>query len=334
MTVSHSRGSYQVRFLGKGELMRDLPAGSFILTDERVASLYGNLLERAWLAVPEGEASKSLKQVEAVSEWLLAQGANRSSTVVAFGGGVVGDVAGFVAASYMRGVRLLQVPTTLLAQVDSSIGGKVGVDLPSGKNLVGAFWQPAEVRVCEELLSTLSERQFQNGMAEVWKYSFILDAPLFERMLSRVPPTMAEIVRRCIELKAKVVEADEFETTGERAILNFGHTAGHAIEQVTGYGPVLHGEAIAAGMVFEAKLGERLGITAPGTSDQVRKALSSIPPLPNGWPSDKEALLAAMKRDKKAKESGMAFSLLTHIGECKLVTGVSEADVRAVLKEE
>ncbi len=229
MTVSHSRGSYQVRFLGKGELMRDLPAGSFILTDERVASLYGNLLERAWLAVPEGEASKSLKQVEAVSEWLLAQGANRSSTVVAFGGGVVGDVAGFVAASYMRGVRLLQVPTTLLAQVDSSIGGKVGVDLPSGKNLVGAFWQPAEVRVCEELLSTLSERQFQNGMAEVWKYSFILDAPLFERMLSRVPPTMAEIVRRCIELKAKVVEADEFETTGERAILNFGHTAGHAI---------------------------------------------------------------------------------------------------------
>jgi 3-dehydroquinate synthase len=248
---------------------------------------------------------------------------------------VVGDLAGFVAASYMRGIRLVQIPTTLLAQVDSSVGGKVGVDLSSGKNLVGAFWPPVEVRIAVETLKTLPERHFWNGMAEVWKYGLILDESLFGRLLSTEPqpdePAMERIIERCVELKAAVVEADEFESTGRRAILNFGHTIGHAIEQVTGYGPILHGEAIAAGMIYESMLGERLGVTPSGTSDVLSRSVAHIAAAKETWSSDTDGLIGAMKRDKKATGEGMAFSLLTRIGECRLVTGVSEADVRAVL---
>ena len=250
---------------------------------------------------------------------------------------MVGDLAGFVAAIYKRGIRHLQIPTTLLSQVDSSVGGKVGVDLPEGKNLAGAFWPPIEVRVAVEALSTLDERQFGNGMGEVWKYGLIMQAGLFEdlrrRPLGQSDERLDGIVKRCIELKASVVSQDEFETTGKRAILNFGHTVGHAIEHVSGYGPVLHGEAIAVGMIAESILGELIGITAPGTADIVREALSSMKfPACDVWLKEEDRLLEAMRRDKKAEGGELAFSLLSQIGACKLVKGVADSDVIQALR--
>jgi 3-dehydroquinate synthase len=253
--------------------------------------------------------------------------------VIAFGGGVIGDLAGFAAASYMRGVPLIQVPTTLLSQVDSSVGGKVGIDLPEGKNLAGAFYPPAVVHICREVLDTLSERQMRNGMAEVWKYGFIMDP----KLLPQLPPkadALQEVIRRCTELKAQIVEDDEYETRGSRAILNFGHTVGHAIEQVTGYGPVLHGEAISIGMVIESHLGERLGITKAGTTEQISTHLSDYGlPTKMAPALDIDQLVHAMRRDKKAEAGSLAFSLLTKIGECKLIKGVPEGEVRAALAQ-
>jgi 3-dehydroquinate synthase len=317
-------------------LLQDLPPNAFVITDGNVDRALRP--EGPKLVLEPGERTKGLEAFGQCLSWLAQQGASRKATVVAFGGGVVGDLAGFVAASYMRGVRLLQIPTTLLAQVDSSVGGKVGLDLPEGKNLAGAFLPPAEVRLCPQTLDTLPPRQFANGMAEVWKYGLILDAELFDR-LRRDPlrprhPELASVVERCVRLKADVVEEDEFETTGRRAILNFGHTIGHALETVTGYEELLHGEAIAIGMVYEALLGERMGLTPAGTREAVVEAMR-LSDLPVDHPAltDAEALLDAMRRDKKASEGRLAFSLLTRVGECKLVEGVDEAAVRAALRE-
>lgn len=335
MTIRHSRGTYDVRFVQATQLPADLDANHFVITDELVAQLYGGQFTSPLKAVPQGEQSKSMTQAESLLEWLAGSGANRSSTIVALGGGVVGDLAGFVASTYMRGIKLLQIPTTLLAQVDSSVGGKVGIDLNAGKNLAGAFWPPIEVRVCVGVLQTLSARHFLNGMSEVWKYGLILERGLFEdlkrRPLAPDDPRLETVVKRCIELKASVVAEDEFETTGKRAILNFGHTIGHAIEQVTGYGPILHGEAIAVGMELEARLGERLGITAAGTADQVAQALIQNMPADRTWVGKTDQMMAAIRRDKKADGYRLAFSLLSEIGACRLVKDVPEEDVRAVL---
>src|SRR5205807_1069483 len=194
------------------------------------------------------------------------------TTIIAFGGGVIGDLAGLVAALYMRGVPYVQIPTTLLAQVDSSIGGKVAVDLAAGKNLAGAFYPPKEVLIPLDALRTLDKRQFRNGMAEVWKYAFIADKDLLGTLKAKVPNcsnnvnNLKGIVQRCIEIKKGAVEADEFETSGARAVLNFGHTVGHAIESATGYSGIFHGEAISIGMVAESYLGEELGVTEAGTA--------------------------------------------------------------------
>lgn len=303
--------------------LNDLPPDCRILTDANVAAV-APLPKVPTLVLSPGEATKSLGTFGEALGWLATSGASRRTTVVALGGGVVGDLAGFVAAAYMRGVPCLQIPTTLLAMVDSSVGGKVAVDLPEGKNLAGAFWPPSEVRLPLDALDTLPPRQRTNGMAEVLKYGFILDAPLLDAPLD---------VLRCVALKAQVVEEDEHETTGRRAILNFGHTVGHAIERLTGYGPVLHGEAIAVGMAVEAVLGERLGVTAPGTADVVRETLERHG-LSTRHPIVREAggMLAAMRGDKKAVGGRLAFSLLTRIGECKLVADVPEDDVRRVLE--
>jgi 3-dehydroquinate synthase len=238
----------------------------------------------------------------------------------------------------MRGVRFIQIPTSLLAQVDSSVGGKVGIDLDCGKNLVGAFYPPIEVRLAEGALTHLPLRQFVNGMGEVWKYGAIMDAALFAQLLQKPPRpndgNLSEIVRRCIALKAYVVQEDEFETTGLRAILNFGHTVAHAVEILTGYGPVLHGEAVAIGMVAESKLGERIGVTKSGTTSILQDALVSQGlPIYHEVLEDWESMLSAMRRDKKVVGGRLAFSLLTEIGGCKLIEGVDEADVRSVLSE-
>ena len=324
MTVRHSGGAYEIVSTTLEKALTRLPDDCAILTDENVAA-FAPLPEGVpALILPPGEATKSLRWFGEALGWLAQQGSSRRTTVVALGGGVVGDLAGFVAAAYMRGVPLLQIPTTLLAMVDSSVGGKVAIDLPEGKNLAGAFWPPTEVRLPLDALDRLPPRQRTNGMAEVLKYGFIMDAPLLDAPLD---------VMRCVALKAQVVEEDEYETTGRRAILNFGHTIGHAIERLTGYGPVLHGEAIAVGMTLEAELGEALGITQGGTALQVSDMLTR-----HGLPTRHEAtrevepMLAAMRGDKKAVRGRLAFSLLDRVGSCKLVADVPEAEVRRVLE--
>lgn len=339
MTISHSKGAYEVHFSNRSEIQNHLPSDAPILTDTNVGDLFPDLLKnRPSYQLPPGEEQKTLSRFVEAIEWLATQRINRSAIIIALGGGVIGDLVGYVAASYMRGIKFIQVPTTLLAQVDSSVGGKVGVDLPQGKNLVGAFHPPSSVIVCTDALSTLDERQFTNGMAEVWKYGFIRDLELVEELrelnLNPAHPQLEAIVRRCIRHKRDVVEADEMETNGLRATLNFGHTIGHAIEQATGYTEYLHGEAISIGMVAEARLSENIGLAQKGTTEVVQTSLASqglptklkeiIPP---------DILLQAMKLDKKAKSGKLAFSLLTRIGECKLVEDVPQRDVEMALAE-
>jgi 3-dehydroquinate synthase len=333
-TVRHSRGEYVVETTTLAGVLAALGAEDFVVTDTNVQGALG--LGPECFAVEPGERSKCLATYGSVMEW-LADRATRGSRVVAFGGGVVGDLAGFAAATYMRGVACLQVPTSLLAMVDSSVGGKVAVDLAAGKNLAGAFWPPERVLVPMDALATLPDREFANGAAEVWKSGAILDRGLLERLearpISKQDEGLEWVISRCIELKAAVVEEDEFETTGRRAVLNFGHTVGHAIEQAQGYCGLLHGEAVAVGMVAEARLGEAIGETVAGTAERLRAGLASqgLPTaLPKGlaW----ETLVGAMRRDKKAARNGLAFSLVSEIGTCRLVTGVEESDVRRVLE--
>jgi 3-dehydroquinate synthase len=338
MTIRSASGAYPVVFGACREAFAAAHGPYAVVTDANVHREWGACvpLGAAMYVAEPGEASKSLRVYQAILEWLADQGATRSTTLVAFGGGVVGDLAGFVAATYMRGIRLVQVPTTLLAMVDSSVGGKVGVDLPQGKNLAGAFYPPVRVVIATETLETLPERELANGAAEALKYGFILDGSLLD-MIGDEPlrpghPMLEPVIRRCISLKARVVEEDEHETTGRRSILNFGHTVGHALETVSGYGRMPHGEAVAIGMAVESSLGERLGVTPRGTAALVRGRLRSqrLPvDLPSGL--DPAQLAAVMRHDKKATEAGLAFALLTGVGACKLVNGVGESELLAVL---
>lgn len=333
MTVTSSLRSYAVDRVGL-DTVREALEGTWIVTDENVARLYEPLVAagRSCHVVPSGEKSKSIERFQDCHSWLARTGAQRNSTLVALGGGVVGDLAGFVAATYMRGISLLMVPTSLLAMVDSSVGGKVAVNIPEGKNLVGAFYPPTRVLLADEFLRTLPPRERLCGMAEVWKTAAILDSQLFAD-LEKANISLSDAVMKCVGHKAAVVQEDEHETTGRRAVLNFGHTVGHAVEACTGYGSMTHGEAVSIGMVFESILGEQLGVTEPGTSDRIRSALESQG-LPTGLCKGAEpaSLLPWMRRDKKATDSGLAFSLLTHIGECKLVGSVPEEDVLRALE--
>lgn len=337
MKVKHRFGSYEVEQISVAKAFECLDE-AFVLTDENVFRHWGHSLAAAKRhIIPAGERSKSLEAYTEVLSWLADAGAKRSDTLVAFGGGVVGDLAGFAAATYMRGIQLVQTATTLLAMVDSSVGGKVGIDLPQGKNLVGAFYPPVRANLCLETLSTLSEREFNNGAAEIWKYGAILDESLLltleQRTVGLGDDRLPEIVMRCVDLKRQVVEADEFETTGQRAILNFGHTVGHAIERATGYGPVLHGEAISIGMVVEARVGERVGVTPKGAAERLGHGLSGQG-LPTRLSQVQPAtLLQAMRLDKKTSRDGLAFALLTGSGSCKLVPNVPEPVVLECLQE-
>lgn len=316
-----------------------LPADAAVITDQNVYELHRQWLnESSTLVLPAGEETKNLATFAQCLEWLAERRFSRSTSIVALGGGVIGDLGGYVAASYMRGVPYIQVPTTLLAQVDSSVGGKVGVDLPQGKNLAGAFHPPQRVVISIDALKTLDQRQFANGMAEVWKYGFIADVELVDELanlsLDASHLQLEAVVRRCIRHKRAIVQADEYETNGIRATLNFGHTIGHAIEQYTNYRTYLHGEAISIGMVAECALGERLGITAAGTRESVREHLRLQGlPVQSDVLGNVADLIEVMKRDKKASRGELAFSLLTKVGECKLISGIPEADVAAVLGE-
>jgi 3-dehydroquinate synthase len=289
-------------------------------------------------AIPPGEGQKCLATAGALYDRLAALRADRKTLVVAVGGGVVGDLAGFVAATYNRGLPLFMVPTTLLAMVDSSVGGKVGINLTAGKNLVGAFHQPAGVWIDTETLATLPDREYRSGLAEVVKYGVILDGPFFDWLeanatpiLSRDPAALRHLVTRCCQLKASVVEKDERELTGLRAVLNYGHTFAHAFEAVAGYGSWLHGEAVSAGMVCAARLAQRRGLIGPDLPIRQEALLKAfgLPSAPGDWQADE--LLAAMRTDKKAEAGRLRFVLPVRLGEVRLFADVGEAEVRAVL---
>jgi len=291
--------------------------------------------------VPPGEGSKSLAGAAKLYDALVAFKADRHTLIVALGGGVIGDLAGFVAATYARGLPLVIVPTTLLAQVDSSVGGKVGINHPDAKNIIGAFHQPIAVWIDTGALESLPVREVRCGLAEVVKYGVIMDAPFFaglERdaraILARDPRALRHIVGRSCRLKAQVVAQDEREESGLRAILNFGHTVGHAIEAVTRYGGEFqHGEAVAAGMVAESRLAERLGWISPETTERLVRLLDRFG-LPTSAPRlDPEQLLEAMSRDKKNRLGKIRFVLPHAIGRVETTDAPSEEEVRAMLAD-
>lgn len=320
---------------------------ALLVTDEHLASLVNSLIsalqnveiEAVPAVLPPGEATKSLKQASNLYGRLIAIRADRHTAVVALGGGVVGDLAGFVAATYARGLPLLMAPTSLLAQVDSSVGGKVGVNHPRAKNIIGAFHQPVGVWIDTHTLHTLPVRELRCGLAEVVKYGVILDPELLDfletnadAILALDPQSIRRIVARCCQLKADVVASDEREETGLRAVLNFGHTVGHAVEAVTGYGGAFqHGEAVAVGMVAESRLAERLGWIEPAVTERLKTLLQRFG-LPVACPRlDPDLLLEAMTRDKKNLNGRIRFVLPRRIGQVDLTDAPKEADVRAVL---
>ena len=311
-----------------------------VVTNETVGPLYLDALSRCLegkhvgaVELQDGEKYKTLAAVESVLDELVAMGANRDTTVIALGGGVVGDTAGFAAACYMRGVDFVQVPTTLLAQVDSSVGGKTGVNHPQGKNLIGAFHQPRVVLIDTDTLGTLPDRELKAGIAEVIKHGAIADAGFFAwleenmaALLARDPAALAHAVGRSCEIKAAVVAADEREQ-GRRAILNFGHTFGHAIEHCLGYGEWLHGEAVAAGMVMAAELS---GIDAAGcTRLRDLVAAAGLPTAPP--PVGSARLRAAMGLDKKVMGKQLRFVLLDRLGEAITTAEFDEARLAEIL---
>ena len=290
------------------------------------------------LVLDPGESTKCIEIADAVWQKLPEFGTDRKSAIVAVGGGVIGDLAGFIAATYARGLPFFQVPTTLLAQVDSSVGGKVGVNLPTVKNMVGAFWQPAGVLIDTEVLATLPERDYRSGLAEVVKYGVILDPAFFEyleqhveELRQRDAATLRYVVARCCRLKADVVEQDEREETGLRAVLNYGHTFAHAFESLTGYGTLMHGEAVSIGMLCASRLAARLG-RIDDTLTHRQTALLLALRLPIDVPAlDEQAVLRVMRQDKKVEHGKLRFVLPSRMGQVELVGNVDEADVLAAL---
>ena len=280
-------------------------------------------------AVASGEPSKSIAKYEELLEWMLASGADRRSVVIAIGGGVIGDLAGFVAASFARGVRFVQVPTTLLAMVDSSVGGKTGINLSGAKNMVGAFWQPHLVWIDTLAMKTLPERSYLSGLAEVVKYGVIDDAEFFanlennaEALVQRKPEPLRYAIEQSCLSKARVVGEDERETSGRRAILNYGHTFAHAIEATAGYGKILHGEAVAIGMQMAASLAIELGLCDRSLLDRQTNLLKACR-LPITFPeADVRAMMPVMMRDKKVAHGKLRFILPTRIGHVDLVGDV------------
>ena len=316
--------------------------GAAIVTSSVVAPLYLQAVRNAVGAaaeviVPDGEQAKSWQGVEQVVDALLAARLGRDGLVVALGGGVVGDLAGFAAAVYQRGVPFVQVPTTLLAQVDSSVGGKTAINHARGKNMVGAFHQPVAVIADVAVLDTLPDRELRSGIAEVIKHGFALDAAFvawletnIEKLLRKDREALAYAVRKSCELKARIVAADEREA-GERALLNFGHTFGHAIEAGTGYGAWLHGEAVAAGMVMAAELSALMGDLKKTEVGRVRELVRRAG-LPIAGPAlAPERLIELMALDKKAAKGRMRFVVLESIGRARLRADVDDAAVRRAI---
>jgi 3-dehydroquinate synthase len=353
VTVTVPDRAYEV-CIGSGvlaradELLPALPGAerAFVIADAPVAERYlpaladglaARGLGLVHLGVPEGEEAKSLQVMNALERQLATQEAHRDDPIVALGGGAVGDLAGFVAATYMRGVPFVQVPTTLTAQVDAAIGGKTGVNIPEGKNLVGAFHQPVVVLADVATLASLPDRAFRSGLAEIAKYALTLDSQLLEQLerypsplLGREPQVLEEVVTRCVHAKAAVVAADERDT-GRRLVLNYGHTLGHALERLDAFAGRTHGEAISAGMVFAARLSEALGRGTPGLAARHVRLLASLGLETDATLPPAEEILAAILMDKKYR-GGARFVLLEDVGRPFVEDAVPEELLRTTLE--
>jgi 3-dehydroquinate synthase len=334
---------------GIGPFARQRAQGglAFVVTDKNVAdharavtaALEAAGFQTRTAVLASGEEQKSLVVASSLYDRLQEAQADRNTLVVAVGGGVVGDLGGFVAATYVRGLQLLMVPTSLLAMVDSSVGGKVGVNHPRAKNLIGAFHQPIGVWIDTATLATLPEREYRSGLAEVVKYGVVLDADLFVYLeanagpiLARDAAVVAKIVAHCCRLKAMVVEQDEREELGKRVVLNYGHTFAHAFERAAGYGTWLHGEAVAAGMICASRLAERRGLIPPEVTERQEILLKrfGLPTAPGRWSPDD--LVPTMRSDKKSLGGKLRFVLPRRLGEVALFDDIPEDDVRRVLE--
>ena len=316
----------------------------FLVSNPAVFELHGRQVtdrleqsgfETVSIFIPDGERTKNLHTVENIYTFLIAQRADRSTTILALGGGVTGDIAGFVAATYLRGIPYVQIPTTLLSQVDSSVGGKTGVNHPHGKNLIGAFYQPSLVCVDLDTLSTLPQRDFQSGVYEIIKYGVIYDSQFFdyldshlEGLLARDEEVLETVISRCCEIKSEVISQDEREN-GLRQILNYGHTFGHALEVVTGFHQVTHGEAVAWGMLSATALSQELGKIDAQSGERICQLIQRVGPLPVVDSVSPESLLEAMDRDKKRIGDESVFVLVDGIGKAGPHANPSESKVRA-----
>jgi len=342
--------TYEI-IVGHGTLER---AGEFVsrilssprcalITDENVANHYLEIVQGSLeaagfdvtpISIPPGEASKSFAAAEQICETMAAEGLDRGSFVVALGGGVVGDLAGFVAAIYYRGIRCVQIPTTVMAQVDSSIGGKTGINLRAGKNLIGAFHQPLVVITDPGVLVTLPKREFNEGVAEMIKHAVIRDPEMLDELEAFSGADLSSLVGRNVQIKARIVAEDEYETLGIRSLLNFGHTIGHAVETVAGYGHYLHGEAISLGLVAALALSVKQAGLDPAAAERVTEILHSFE-LPTVLPGHigTEEVMAVLKRDKKFEAGAIRFVLCDKLGSAFVSKDITEDDLRQAVED-
>ena len=351
-TVNLEDNSYPI-FIGEGaslslENFDGYIAGKdiAIVTNEVVAPLYLNEISDLFsnmnvieYILPDGEQEKKLKTVHKIIDRLMEAGFGRDSTLIALGGGVVGDITGFTASIFMRGINFIQIPTTLLAQVDASVGGKTAVNHKSGKNLIGSFYQPQCV-ICDSIfLATLEATEISAGLAEIIKYGLIFDSEFFQwlqknmqQILSNDRAAVDYVIQRSCAIKAEIVAQDEKEQS-VRALLNFGHTFGHAIEKLTGYGNWTHGDAVAVGMVLAARLSEKMSLITPEDVQNIEEILTAAN-LPISLPNiDPAELLAAMQSDKKVKDRNIQLVLLKNIGEAFLTADYSQEDLVNILRD-
>ena len=333
-----------------GSMLKEFPFGKkvAVLTHPSLESLYRERVDQglkearfqsAWISVPEGETSKSMKWAETLYGQLIHLGLDRRSPLLAFGGGVIGDLGGFVAATYMRGIPYIQIPTSLLAQVDASVGGKTAIDHPLGKNMIGAFYQPKAVFIDLDVLHTLPKRELISGLAEVIKYGVIADEEFFRyleghasELLSADPQSLARVVETSCAIKADVVEQDERDEGGARAILNFGHTIGHAVENLSGY-QYTHGEAIAIGMTYAAKLSYAMQLCSSHDLERLITLIERVG-LPTTFAHlESDQVSQALYRDKKVVNATLRFLLMKRIGHVELRDDVPDSLLRSVLSE-
>ncbi|HEY4744119.1 MAG TPA: 3-dehydroquinate synthase [Desulfuromonadaceae bacterium] len=336
LTVSLGANSYDIQIdrgilgsIGRQCTDKGLTGHAAVITNPVVAALYGDCVQQSladagysvtMIQIPDGEEHKNSATLNSVYDRLIDAGLDRNSFIVALGGGVVGDLAGFAAATYMRGIPFVQVPTTLLAQVDSSVGGKTAIDHPRGKNLIGAFYQPRLVLIDVETLATLPEREFRAGLAEVVKYGVALDYTFFDYLEQHAAAILAmdrecliQVIHRCCQLKARVVELDERET-GLRAVLNYGHTLGHALETQAGYSQLVHGEAVAIGMMLAARISVALGHCSAAEGVRITALLTSFGLSLTPPAAERQRILDALSKDKKGRSGTLSFICNQGIG--------------------